>query len=286
MFKNLSPGAISIRSSWLHGLELAQQAGFGGAELNLAEAMELASERGTEWVRHRFIERKLKIGGWGLPVNWRGTEQQFREGLAKLPAAAQLAHDLGCHRTTTVVLGWSDELTRQEHFEMAKRRLRLICEVLRHYGHSLGLEFIGPRTSRAPHKYGFAYTMDGMLTLCCAIGTPNVGLLFDVWHWYTCGSTLDDVRHLRKEDVVYVHINDAPSGVDVLDQIDNQRCLPGETGVIPNRELLTLLKEIGYDGPVTAEPFSAKLKAVAEQDPLEAAQMTSRALDSIWDWSS
>jgi len=164
------------------------------------------------------------------------------------------------------------------------RRLRLCAEILKHYGHSLGLEFIGPRTSLARHRYGFAYSMDGMLTLCCAIGTGNVGLLFDVWHWHTCQSTLDDVRKLAKEDVIYVHINDAPAGIDVLDQIDNQRCLPGETGVIPNRELLAILQEVGYDGPVTAEPFSQQLRAVAETNPLEAARITSRALDSIWEW--
>jgi len=282
VFKNLSLGAINIRCGWVEGLDLAREAGFAGADLNLGEAQKLAEEQGAEAVKALYAERGLQMGGWGLPVNWRGTDQQFFEGLSRLPAAAQLAGELGCHRSMTVVLGWSDEMPRQQHFDFTVKRLRLCCEILAEHGHRLGLEFIGPRTSRANRKYGFAYSMDGMLTLCCAIGTGNAGLLFDVWHWYTCQSTLDDVRKLTKEDVVYVHINDAPAGIDVLEQIDNKRCLPAETGVIPNGELLRILQEIGFDGPVTAEPFSQTVREAAERSPIEAARMTSQSLDKVW----
>ncbi len=284
MFKNLSPGAINIRCTWIQGLDLARDAGFQGADLNIAHALDLAEAKGVDAVRELYFRRDLRIGGWGLPVNWQGSEQQFHESLARLPAAAELAEKLDCHRTMTWVPAWSDELPRQQHFNRVVKRFRLVAELLKHYHQRLGLEFIGPRTSRAPHRYGFVYSMDGMLSLCCAIGTGNVGLLFDVWHWYTSRSTLDDLRQLEPGEVVYVHLNDAPGGVDALDQIDNQRCLPGETGVIPNREILEILGESGYDGPVTVEPFNAQVHATAERDPLEAARMTSAALDRVWDW--
>ena len=282
MFKNLSPGAIGIRCGWIEGLDLAQQAGFQGADLSRGDAQRLAAEQGVEAVKALYEERGLKMGGWAFPVRWSGTEEEFTQSLERLHDQAKLAADLGCFRTMTWVPGWSDELPRQEHFEQASRRFRMSAEILRDYGHRLGLEFIGPRTSRAPHKYGFIYSMDGMLAFCCALGTGNVGLLFDVWHWYTCRSTLDDVRQLAADDVVYVHINDAPSGVDALDQIDNQRCLPGETGVIPNGELLRILTEIGYDGPVTVEPFNQRLREIAERDPLEAARVTRASLDKVF----
>ena len=84
------------------------------------------------------------------------------------------------------------------------------------------------------------------------------------------------MRQLTNQDVVYVHINDAPADRDVLEQIDNQRCLPGESGVIPNRELLGILQEIGYDGPVTVEPFNQRLREVAERDRLAAAKHSRR----------
>lgn len=281
MFKNLSPGAINIRCNWIEGLDLAHQAGFEGADVNIADAMKVAKDKDFEAVKDLFSARGLKPGAWNLPVDYRGSEVEFYPQLRNLASAASVAAEIGCFRTNVVVRGWSDEKPRQENWDFHVHRLREVALVLRDYGHRLGLEFIGPRTSRAPHKHGFVYTMDGMLALCCAIGTGNVGLLFDVWHWYTCQSTLDDVRKLTKDEVVYVHINDAPKK-DVLEQIDNQRCLPAETGVIPNGELLKILKEIGYDGPVTAEPFNQKVREAAERNPIEAARMAKASLDKVW----
>lgn len=281
MFKNLVPGAIGIRCGWIEGLDLAAQAGFDGADLHIGEAAAVVAAQGLEAARALYAERGLRVGGWSFPVNWRAGDAEFYESLARLPAQAKLAADLGSFRTYTWMAGWSDELTRQEHWDRVTRRFRLAAEILRDHGQHLGLEFIGPRTSRAPHRYGFIYTMDGMLALCCALGTGNVGLLFDVWHWYTCGSTLDDVRQLSADDVVYVHMNDAPAGIDVLDQIDNRRCLPAETGVIPNGPLLRVLADLGYDGPLTVEPFSQPLREVAERDPLQAAIATRESLDRV-----
>jgi sugar phosphate isomerase/epimerase len=70
--------------------------------------------------------------------------------------------------------------------------------------------------------------------------------------------------------------------VDVLDQVDNRRCLPAGTGVSPNGELLRILAEVGYDGPVTVEPFNQALREVAERDPLEAARLTRAGLDTVF----
>ena len=116
--------------------------------------------------------------------------------------------------------------------------------------------------------------------MTAAVGTGNVGLLFDTWHWYTCRSTVDDVRKLSASDVVYVHINDAPAGIDPDDQIDNIRCLPAETGVIPLTELMQILTEIGYEGPVTPEPFSQEVNGMA---PADAAKATAESLDQVWE---
>ena len=98
-------------------------------------------------------------------------------------------------------------------------------------------------------------------------------------HWYTSHATFDDVRKLDKDDIVYVHINDAPAGIERDDQQDLVRCLPGETGVIPAAELLQILDDIGYDGPVVPEPLNEKVYAMEPQD---AANATARAMEKVW----
>ncbi len=279
MYKNLSTGAIGIRAGMKEGLALAKEAGFEGLDLNIGEASQLAEEHSVEYVKEMWQEAGIAMGGWGFGVNWRGSDADYYAGLAQLPARAELAAELGCFRTTTVVGPASNDMTFQENWDFSVKRLRAVAEILKSHGHSIGLEFIGPATSRKGAKHLFAYTMDAMLGLSAAIGTGNVGLLFDTWHWYTCRATVDDVRKLSASDVVYVHINDAPAGIDPDEQIDNIRCLPAETGVIPLTELMQILDGIGYDGPVTPEPFSKKIR---EMEPADAAKATAESLNQVW----
>jgi sugar phosphate isomerase/epimerase len=279
MFKNLSPGAIGIGATFEEAMQLAQVSGFAGIDVGIGAMAALAEEKGAEHVRDLFAAAGLKPGGWGLPVNWRGSEEEFQAGLKDLPRLAAAGQAIGCPRVVMWILPSSNELPFEENFEFHVRRFRPCAEILKDHGCRLGLEFIGPKTLRAGAKYEFIYTMDGMLELCAAIGTGNMGLLLDGWHWYTSGGTVEDLRRLTNEDVVYVHINDAPAGVPLDEQIDNVRCLPGETGVIDNVNFLKCLQEIGYDGPVTPEPFSQRVNALP---PAEAAQVTAEALNKVW----
>ena len=65
---------------------------------------------------------------------------------------------------------------------------------------------------------------------------------------------------------MYVHVNDAPAGVPVEEQLDNVRALPGETGVIDIAGFLQSLQAIGYDGPVVPEPFKKELADLPSDD--------------------
>lgn len=279
MFKNLSTGAIGIHADMKEGLTLAKEAGFEGLDLNIGEASQLAEEHSVQYVKDLWAEAGITMGGWGFGVNWRGSDADYYAGLSQLPARSELAAELGCFRTTTVVGPASNDMTYQDNWDFSVKRLRAVAEILKAHGHSIGLEFIGPATSRKSAKHLFAYSMDAMLGLAAAIGTGNVGLLFDTWHWYTCRSTVDDVRKLSASDVVYVHINDAPAGIDPDEQIDSIRCLPAETGVIPLTELMQILDGIGYDGPVTPEPFSKEVNAM---EPADAAKTTAESLNQVW----
>ncbi|MEE8397980.1 MAG: sugar phosphate isomerase/epimerase family protein [Desulfobacterales bacterium] len=279
MFKNLMPFALGIRAPMLDVLELVKTTGFEGMDLSLGEAKQLADEHSVAYVKSLFDEAGVKLGAWGMPVNWRAKDAEYQEHLAGLPESAKLAADLGCHQTITAVMGGDNHRPFKENWDFHVKRLRPAAEILNDYGHSLAVEFIGPEKSRQAFKYGFLYTMDATLALCAAIGTGNVGLCFDVWHNYTSHTTLDDVKKLSKEDVVYVHINDAPAGIEIADQNDLLRALPGETGIIPLVETLRFLDDIGYDGPVAPEPFSPKLKGLSAEESI---RTTMETLDKVW----
>ncbi|HWQ14401.1 MAG TPA: sugar phosphate isomerase/epimerase family protein [Roseiflexaceae bacterium] len=276
MFRNMSPGAIGIRADLPTTLRLAAETGWQGVDLPAGEALRLAQQTSVEEVAALFARAGLRPGGWGLPLDWRKPYEPA--ALDALAEQAALAQRLGCTRVYTWLLPFSDERPFRENFQFHVRQLEPIARVLAAHDCRLGLEFIGPRTMREGRRYGFIYTLEGMLCLARAI-SPNVGLLLDCWHWYTSLGTTADIRALRAEDVVYVHVNDAPEGVAVEAQLDQVRRLPASTGVIDAAGFLGALREIGYDGPVTPEPFEKRL---SEQPAEQSAREAHASMLALW----
>ena len=275
MFRNLSPGAIGIQAPLTECLNLAKAGGFQGVDISLEEVRALTPGA----VKDLFAEAGLEVGGTGLPVDYRGDDATFQADLARLPEQADLAVAVGCTRMCTWVLPFSDDLDFAANYQFHRDRFAAAARVLADRGIRLALEFIGPATMRRGHAHEFIHTAAGMLELCADIGTGNVGLLLDGWHWYTSHGTLDDLRAMERTDVVYVHINDAPPDIAIDQQIDNVRALPGETGVIDNVGFLHCLNQMGYDGPVTPEPFSQR---VSDMDADAAVRETGKHLMGIW----
>lgn len=270
MYKALSPSAMGMRVSNLEeAIKLAKDAGFEGVEFGIHEVANLIDERSAEAVRTMFTDAGIKPAGWGMPVDWRGDEAKWRAGLEELPRLAKASQAIGCDRTMTWILPSSNERPMEENRRFHIERFKPIAEILGQYGCRFGLEFIGPKTLRDSAKHPFIYRMEDMLEMGAEIG-PNMGLLLDCWHWYTSGGTVDDLLRLKPEQVVYVHVNDAPTGVPVEQHIDNQRGLPGATGVIGIAGFLKALNKIGYDGPITPEPFG------------NPATWVKQSLDLIW----
>ena len=279
MFKSLTPGAIGVKGSVEELITLASQGGFQGLDIGIQAVADLVAERGVSEVTGMFDAAHLKVGAWGLPTNWNGPEDVYQEGLQNLSKLAEVAAQIGAPRCAQWIPCASDTLKFRENFRFHIQRLKPIAEVLKDNGCSIGLEFIGPQTLRIDKTYGFIYTMIGMLALSEAIGTGNVGLLLDAWHWYTQLGTVSDLLALTPEDVIHVHVNDAPAGVDITDQIDNKRALPSETGVIDLVAFLKAMRDIGYEGPVSPEPFSQRVRELpAEQAIAE----THAGLDKAW----
>ncbi len=282
MFKNLSPGAIGLRGASLaESLDLAGKTGFSGIDFNIREAAELADARGVEHVRDLFATAGVRPGQWGLPVAWR-QDDRWKTDLEELPRLAKLGRELGCTRTATFMPPASDERDYAANFAWHVERFRPIAQVLRDQGCQFGIEFIGPKTSRTRHAYEFIYTLGGLMELANAIGTGNVGVLLDAWHLYTSGGSVEDLDRISARDVVVVHVNDAPAGIPRDEQIDNVRALPVETGVIDLRSFMRKLDQLGYDGPVTPEPFSKRLVDLASVDPLGAVRAAKDSMDALW----
>ncbi len=278
LYKNLGGGHIGVRANQRQALKYAVKYGFDSITPDLGEFQDKSGSEISDWVAV-MKEKGIRYGSAGLPVNFRRDRAQFEKDLHQLPKRARILRQIGVTRTATWILPGHQELTYLKHFEMLRNRFGETAKVLKDNGISLGLEFVGPRTSRQRFRFPFICTQMGMMELADAIGTGNVGLLLDSWHWYTSHGTVDELMQLSGKDVIHVHVNDAPAGIDVDKQIDSRRQLPVTSGVIDMKGFINALVKIGYDGPVECEPFDRELRKLDNEAALE---KTINALERVW----
>ena len=278
-YKNLGYGHIGVKANQRQALEYAVKYGFDSITPRLSEFEDKSTTEVREWVE-TMRENGVRYGTRGLPVAFRGDESRFQKDFARLPKRASVLKQLGVKRVATWISPGHRELTYLQNFEQHRRRLREVAKVLKDNGIRLGLEFVGPRTSRARYRFPFICTQLGMMELAEAIGTGNVGLLLDSWHWYTSHGTVKELIQLSNKDVIHVHVNDAPSGISVDQQIDNRRRLPVTTGVIDLKGFINALVKIDYDGPVECEPFDQELRKMEDNTAL---RKTIESLNRLWD---
>ncbi|WP_238651840.1 sugar phosphate isomerase/epimerase family protein [Paenibacillus piscarius] len=251
MLRGLTLSGLGAVESDERFIELAGNGGFQAVDL---DARGLIQRLGIDGARAMLQQHGIVIGAIGLPVEWRADEDRFRAGLTGLTEAAAAARSLGCTRCCTYILPSTD--AKPAHFlAVATRRLRVCAQILGAYGIRLGLEFVGPHHLRTAWKYPFIWTMEETLDWIDAIGEPNVGLLLDAFHWHTNGQTPGDIERLQAQQIVHVHINDAPD-IPLEAVRDNGRLYTGE-GVINLEGFLRGLQHIGYDGIVSQEVLTA-----------------------------
>ena len=278
-YKNLGPGHIGVRANQQQALEYAVKYGFDSITPNPGEFQNKSASEIREWVQ-LMKEKGIRYGAGGLPVEFRRDEERFKNDLAGLPKQAGLLKQLGVTRVATWITPGHRQLTYRQQFDMLTKRFREVAKVLKDNNIRLGLEFVGPRTSRSRSRFPFISTQIEMMELVEAIGTGNVGLLLDSWHWYTSHGTVDELLKLSNNDIVHIHVNDAPAGIDVDKQVDNRRALPATTGVIDLKGFINAMVKIGYDGPVECEPFNQELRQM-DNDP--AIKKTIESLNRLWD---
>ncbi len=258
----LTPGSIGVSVKSQRELnDLAHRHRFESVEPRAEEIAAMSPAQLTETLAD-LKAKQLVWAAAGLPVDFRKDDRAFRDGLAKLPALAAGLRRAGAGRVGTWLSPSHGDLTYRANFQQHAARLRAIATVLRDHGLRLGLEYVGTQRNLVGQKYPFLHTMAEARELIAEIGTGNVGLVLDTWHWWTAGDAMAEILALTNADVVSVDLNDAPKGIAKDQQRDNERELPVATGVIDLPAFVSALQKIGYDGPARAEPFNKALNAL------------------------
>ena len=146
-----------------------------------------------------------------------------------------------------------------DDYKAAADNVREVGQVAAQYSLTAMFEFV--RTST------FASTLPTLLSITRAAAQPNVGPLFDCYHFWSGLGKLEDLDELRPGEIKHVHFQDVPQMPrEMLDT--TTRVIPGD-GVTPLTLILQKLAAKGYAGPLSVELF---LPTFQERDPFEMAR--------------
>jgi sugar phosphate isomerase/epimerase len=283
MYKNLVPQAIGVSGRQSELIEMALTYGFKGMDLDMREFMRKVNSRGRDvaarYLQSAQIRLSFRVSGFELPVRWMDDEAAFKQDLDKLTPLAEVAASLGARGSYTSVLPASDKLAYHENFAFHQQRLGKVADVLAKSELRLGLCLISTPKARKDKKFEFVHQVDPFLTLVKSLGVENIGVVVDLWHWHFGGGTIEQIGELRPEQIVQVRVSDAPEDADPAKMTDDQRVLPGKSGVIDAVAALRILGEMEYDGPVS--PF-ANARTLTGMTRDRIVRTAGEALDAVW----
>lgn len=259
------PGSIGIDADQGRSIELASQYGFESVQPFGPQLLEEGSSRYVDALN----AASLQWAAARLTVSLRADEATFASGMEQLPSIAKALRGAGVTRVGTAISSYSDELNYLQNFRLHTKRLREVGSVLEEQGLRLGLEYLGTKRLWTRSRHAFVHSMAECLQLIDEVGKPNIGLVIDSWHWWTARESVDEITKLTNSQVVSADLNDAPTGLEREEQYDNRRELPATTGMIDAQAFLRALLQIGYDGPIRAEPFNQVLDAMDDEAACE-----------------
>ena len=165
---------------------------------------------------------------------------------------------------------------------MHVERLGKIAEILADHGSRLGLEIMGPASARRGRGPDFVHQYHRLSDQLGELRDehPNVGVLVDAFHLFAAGEEVEAGLVWGVDAVVWVHVADS-ANPDRLRVLDQERALPGETGLADCRGLLRRLAQQGYNGPVTGEPLK-HCRSLQGLDALTTARRTLASLQTVW----
>jgi len=115
-----------------------------------------------------------------------------------------------------------------------------------------------------------------------AVGTRRVGIMFDTWHFYRSGGTLDDLAAVPAEHIVAINLSDATAADLGGGHVPGtNRRLPGD-GDLPLAHMLTLLLAGRPGLRAAVEAPTAELRGLSlPRAALRARQALSALVDQV-----
>lgn len=122
----------------------------------------------------------------------------------------------------------------------------------------------------------FANNLETAAALVGQCGEANLGICFDVFHYYTGPSKFEDLAHLTPDNLFHVQLSDL-AGQPREMATGSDRVLPGD-GDFELEPILEHFRRIGYQGYVSLEVLNPQIWRIP---PLQVGEIGMTALRSV-----
>lgn len=225
-------------------VRIADEARFDAIEPWTQELTEYEEQGGDlEELGDEITDRGLfvpsVIGLWdAIPTS----EDEFEQALAENRPRMRRAMEIGAEHVQTIP---AQEGTMDSDWA-AEAYSRVLEVGLEEYGVNPALVFVEMFTIK---------TLSQAAGIAIDANHPSAKIIPDVYHMYISNGGLKGFQHLRGEFFAIFQFNDAPAEPSRSELADEHRVYPGD-GILPLDQVLSDLRETGFDGCVSLELYN------------------------------
>ena len=181
----------------------------------------------------------LEVATFGADVGGALVDPSNRDKLPEaLKKSVEVAHKLDCKRMLVTTGNEIEGVRRGNQHQSIVDGLKVAAEIVEAEGITLCLE---PLNVLVNHKGYYLYSSEEGFQIVDQVGSPNVGLLFDIYHQQITEGNLIANITASIDKITHFHVADVPG-----------RHEPG-TGEINYRNVFKSISEAGYEGFVGLE---------------------------------
>ncbi len=237
-------GATTMPYTFQQDIIAAGKAGFAGVEIWWPKLRAYLKTHSTQEAKALLDDNNVKPVGLCPLLIWpfRDTE----EARQSFGEAVEVAPQIGCDLVIICPDFQPATMTREEALAAHAREVAQMAALAADHKLRLAIEPIGQHTLvPGPSE---------ALKLIQMIGSPaHVGVLLDTFHYFKSRVLDAEIKAIPINKLYVVHLNDCENRP--LDELKDEHRLYPTLGVIPLKQRLSLLRDMGYDGFVSVEIF-------------------------------
>lgn len=248
-------------------LDICERQGYDYIEIRTMDKLpEYLEQHSLEDLSNYFKENHIKPLALNALVYFNNrSKDDYNQLLNEFKQMLEYADKLQVPYIVVVPLVTKDKILKKDIKASSVEVLNELAGLAEPYGIKLALEFVG-------HPECTINTFEQAYDIVQTVDNSNVGLVLDCFHFHAMNSSIEAFKQADISKIFILHMDDTED-FPIGSLVDEDRVWPGH-GVIDLEGILSVLKEKGFDGPVTVELFRPEYYEMEAEDVIRKAKET------------